>query len=101
MMGFSAVTSMGFLCNAVLRLSRLTSNVAIALFERSGTLLLSKETLSSKLLAIKGSITFSSKLPDCPAMVIAASLPMTCAATIATASGITGLTLPGMIEEPG
>ena len=34
-------------------------------------------------------------------MVIAASLPMTCAATMQTASGTTGLTLPGMIEEPG
>ena len=30
-----------------------------------------------------------------------ASLPVTWAATIRTASGITGLTLPGMIEEPG
>ena len=34
-------------------------------------------------------------------MVIEASLPITCAATIAMASGITGLTLPGMIDEPG
>ena len=46
-------------------------------------------------------MTFSWKLPDWPATVIAASLPMTCAATIATASGITGLTLPGMIDDPG
>ena len=30
-----------------------------------------------------------------------ASLPTTCAATISTISGITGLTLPGMIELPG
>ena len=34
-------------------------------------------------------------------MVIAASLPITCAATMAVASGMTGFTLPGMIEEPG
>ena len=34
-----------------------------------------------------GSITFSWKLPDWPAIVIVASLPMTCAATIAAASG--------------
>ncbi|MNP42490.1 hypothetical protein D3C76_1362610 [compost metagenome] len=34
-------------------------------------------------------------------MVITVSLPITWAATIAVASGITGLTLPGMIEEPG
>jgi len=32
--------------------------------------------------------------------VIAVSLPMTCAATWSTTSGITGLTLPGMIDEP-
>jgi hypothetical protein len=57
--------------------------------------------LSSRLRAITGSITFSSKLPDCPAMVMVASLPITWAATIAVASGITGLTLPGMIDEPG
>ncbi len=48
-----------------------------------------------------GSITFNWKLPDWPAIVIVASLPMTCAATIATASGITGFTLPGMMLLPG
>ena len=35
-----------------------------------------------------------------PPIVIAVSLPMTCAATCVTTSQITGLTLPGMIEEP-
>ena len=35
-----------------------------------------------------------------PPIVIAASLPITWAATWITTSGITGLTLPGMIEEP-
>ncbi len=48
-----------------------------------------------------GSITLSWKLPDWPATVIVASLPMTCAATIAAASGITGFTLPGMMLPPG
>ncbi len=33
-------------------------------------------------------------------MVIAVSLPITWAQTCRTTSGITGLTLPGMIEEP-
>ena len=42
----------------------------------------------------------SSKLPCMPATVIAASLPITWAHTCSTASGITGLTLPGMIDEP-
>src|SRR3954447_23754284 len=44
--------------------------------------------------------TFSSKWPCIPPTVIAASLPMTCAATWVTTSGMTGFTLPGMIEEP-
>ena len=48
-----------------------------------------------------GNMTLSWKLPDCPATVIAASLPMTWAATIVTDSGITGLTLPGMMLLPG
>ncbi len=50
---------------------------------------------------MSGIITLSSKTPDMPAMVIAASLPTTWAATISTDSGMTGLTLPGMIELPG
>ena len=42
----------------------------------------------------------SSNAPDMPPIVIAVSLPITCAATWVTTSQITGLTLPGMIEEP-
>ena len=34
-------------------------------------------------------------------MPTAASLPMTCTATIVTASHCVGLTLPGMMDEPG
>ena len=49
-----------------------------------------------------GIITLRSKFdPSALAQVIVASLPTTWAATIITASGITGLTLPGMIELPG
>ena len=44
--------------------------------------------------------TFSSNWPCIPPIVIAVSLPITCAETCRTTSGITGLTLPGMIEEP-
>ena len=51
--------------------------------------------------ASMGSITFSSKLPAAPPKAMAASLPMTWALTMHTASGITGFTLPGMIDEPG
>src|SRR5918995_561915 len=44
--------------------------------------------------------TFSSKAPERPPTVMAASLPMTWADTWVRTSAITGLTLPGMIEEP-
>src|SRR3954462_7268959 len=54
----------------------------------------------TRLRAISGMRTLSSKLPCVPPMVIAVSLPMTCAATCSTTSGITGLTFPGMIDEP-
>ena len=55
----------------------------------------------SSVSAISGSMTFSWKLPEAPAMPTAASLAETRVAAIATASGITGLTLPGMMLEPG
>ena len=61
----------------------------------------SSRTDSSTLRAMTGSITFSSKLPAAPPNTTAASLPMTCATTWQTASHSTGLTLPGMIDEPG
>ncbi len=56
---------------------------------------------SSRLRAITGIITLSSKLPLAPANVTVASLPITCAQTISVASGSTGLTLPGMMLDPG
>ncbi len=54
----------------------------------------------SRLRAISGMRTLSSNWPCMPPIVIAVSLPITCAETCSTTSGITGLTLPGMIEEP-
>ena len=45
--------------------------------------------------------TLSSKLPCEPAKPMAASLPMTCTATMVMASACVGFTLPGMMEEPG
>ena len=48
-----------------------------------------------------GSMTLSSKLPAAPPQATAASLPTTCATTWHTASQSTGLTLPGMIDDPG
>ena len=48
-----------------------------------------------------GMKTLSSKLPWEAAMPTATSLPMTCTATMVMASHWVGLTLPGMMEEPG
>ena len=50
--------------------------------------------------ASSGIITFSSKFPCIPPTAIAVSLPITWAQIWTTASGITGFTLPGMIDEP-
>ncbi len=61
----------------------------------------SRRTLCSKLCAIIGRNTLSSKLPQAPPKLIATSLPNTCAASMVSASHCVGLTLPGMIEEPG
>ena len=55
----------------------------------------------SRLRIITGLNTFSSKLPCEPANVMAASLPITWHATMVMASDCVGLTLPGMIDEPG
>ena len=56
---------------------------------------------SSRLRAMTGSCTLSSKLPRAAPHATAASLPMTWVATWSTASHRTGFTLPGMIELPG
>ena len=40
-------------------------------------------------------------MPCEAAKPMAVSLPMTCTATIVTASHCVGLTLPGMMEDPG
>ena len=50
---------------------------------------------------ITGLNTLSSKLPCDPAIPIAASLPSTWTQTMVIASLWVGLTLPGMIDEPG
>ena len=64
------------------------------------TVLVSSEIDCSRLRAINGMRTFNSKLPCVPPMVMAVSLPITWAPTCMTTSGITGFTLPGMIDEP-
>ena len=54
----------------------------------------------SRFRAMSGIWTFSSKLPCIPPTVIAVSFPITWAETWQTTSGMTGFTLPGMIDEP-
>mmetsp|Transcript_37687 Transcript_37687/g.90482 ORF Transcript_37687/g.90482 Transcript_37687/m.90482 type:complete len:213 (-) Transcript_37687:697-1335(-) len=61
----------------------------------------SRRTDESRLAIITGLKTLSSKWPCAPPKVMAAWLPMTCAQTIVSASHCVGLTLPGMIDEPG
>ena len=46
-------------------------------------------------------MTLSWKLPDALHSAMVTSFPMTSTQTIMVASGITGLILPGMIDEPG
>src|ERR1700683_1669371 len=50
---------------------------------------------------ITGLYTLSSKLPCDPAIPTAAVAPCTCTQTIVIASHCVGLTLPGMIDDPG
>src|SRR5690554_7399909 len=101
MIGLSAVTNIGLRVNALVKLSSCTVNPAIALSASKRLVLASKLRLSQRLRATNGNMTFNSKLPDCQATVIAASLPLTCAATMALASELTGFTLPGIMDEPG
>src|SRR5512139_2313125 len=51
--------------------------------------------------AITGSKTLSWSCPASAAIETVRSLPMTRKQTMLTTSGITGFTLPGMIDEPG
>src|SRR3990170_6875442 len=55
----------------------------------------------SRLWAMTGIIVFSSKLPHWLPRATTRSLPCTCAQAWMTDSAMTGLTLPGMIEDPG
>src|SRR3954454_18407063 len=100
MIGLSAVTRIGFFSTVSAIISSLTVKPAIALSASTLLTFASSMIDSSKLWAITGSITFSSKLPIWALIVIVASLPITCAQTIIVASAMTGLILPGIIDEP-
>src|ERR1019366_8216881 len=60
----------------------------------------SRSRLPSNASATRGRKGLSSSEPDDTASVMAWSLAMTCIAAWVTASGTTGFTLPGMMDEP-
>jgi hypothetical protein len=100
MYGFSAVATASV--DAALRFvpSRLTSMPSTHFSANATDVVDSRWIDCSRLRAISGMRTLSSNWPCMPPIVIAVSLPITCAATCSTTSGSTGLTLPGMIDEP-
>src|SRR5690625_2009401 len=63
--------------------------------------LLSSRTDSSRFCAMTGMPTFSSKAPLVEDRATVVSLPIIWAQTWIADSQITGLTLPGMMDEPG
>ncbi len=101
MTGFKAVTRIGFRSTSSAIRPRLTVKPATALSARTRAALPRMVMDSSRLSAISGNITFSSKLPRSLPMVTARSLAITWAQTIIVASQITGLILPGIMLEPG
>ena len=80
MCGLSAVTSISERCTSSAMRSRLGSMPRAQCSSKLRTPSASRRTLCRKLWMISGLNTFSSKLPDAPPMLIATSLPITCAA---------------------
>jgi len=101
MWGFRAVTS--------IRLSRTNipiRSVFASISDTHRTVKLCAASASRRmdcktLKIIRGLKTFSSNCPPAPPMVTATWLPMTCAHTMVSASHCVGLTLPGMMDDPG
>src|SRR5699024_9260773 len=81
--------------------STLASRPSIILSAITREELVSRRMDSNRFEAMTGMPTLSSKAPLVEDSEIVVSLPMTWAQTIETASTMTGLTLPGIIEEPG
>src|SRR5699024_6259041 len=61
----------------------------------------SRRMASNRLVAMTGMLTLSTKAAVVDDKETVVSLPITCAQTMETASTMTGLPLPGMIDEPG
>src|SRR6266403_642765 len=79
---------MGLRSSASASRASFTLKPAMALSASSRAAFASSRMLCRRLYAISGSMTFSWKLPDCPARVMVASLPITCAATMVAAQVI-------------
>mmetsp|Transcript_17428 Transcript_17428/g.53994 ORF Transcript_17428/g.53994 Transcript_17428/m.53994 type:complete len:214 (+) Transcript_17428:344-985(+) len=102
MYGLSAVTSIRLEFISSSMRARLASMPTTQLSEKLTQASLSSRMDCRLLKAINGFATLSSKCePVAPPSVTPMSLPITCAQTIITASLCVGLTLPGMIDEPG
>ena len=82
-------------------LSTLASRPSIVLSAKTLQEFDSSRMDSKTALPITGMATLSSNEPLAPAQLTVESLPTTRAQTINTASGITGFTFPGIIDEPG
>src|SRR4029453_17666520 len=98
---FSGVTMDGEASARKRARSTLAVMPSIILSAMTRLVLASRRMDSSRLAAMTGMPTLSSKAPLVPDQAMAVSLPITWAHTMMDASQITGLTLPGMIEEPG
>src|SRR5258708_4233015 len=101
MCGLSAVTSMSESRTSSAMRSRRGSMPAAQCSLKLAAPSVSSLTLCRKLWMMRGLNTFSSKFPEAPPILIATSLPSTCAHSMVIASDCVGLTLPGMIELPG
>src|SRR3954470_514404 len=98
---FSGVTMDGEASARNRARSTLASMPSIILSAITRDVLAIRRMDSSRFAAITGMPTFSSKAPLVEDRAMVVSLPMTWAATMMAASQMTGLTLPGMIDEPG
>src|SRR4026209_2562793 len=98
MIGLSAVTRIGVFSTRAAVRAVLTVKPATALSARTWEAVVRMSIDWRRLWARTGSMTLSSKLPSWAEMVTVRSLPMTWAQTIITASGMTGLILPGLME---
>mmetsp|Transcript_26351 Transcript_26351/g.85098 ORF Transcript_26351/g.85098 Transcript_26351/m.85098 type:complete len:237 (+) Transcript_26351:453-1163(+) len=101
MTGLSAVTSIRLCETCDAMIASLGSVPTRQYWQKRCIPSVSSSVALSRLAAMSGLYTFICRKPAPHAMVTAASRPMTCTARMESASHWVGLTLPGMIDEPG